>query len=239
MSGMPQIVLQLSRIATEEHVSLDSITPAAPVSYSGYQSVPMTIDAHRTLPRHPGLPRAAAQSGQAVRRHGLGDRTALRRARRDPHLRLPGSRCERDRDARRVRLHGHLADRAGSDHNPILDLMAASSGQRSANGGGSRGRQSPPSEDLHRHRRAGSCSSSSPSSCFPRSSAAPRPVQRPPSAPAAAAVPVSPSGGAAAGSSEAGISRAVAHLRTRDVFKPQISTSSGGGASAAVPPRSR
>jgi Tfp pilus assembly protein PilO len=42
--GMPQIVLQLSRIATEEHVSLDSITPAAPVSYSGYESVPMTID---------------------------------------------------------------------------------------------------------------------------------------------------------------------------------------------------
>ncbi len=28
--GMPQIVLQLSRIATEEHVSLDSITPQTP-----------------------------------------------------------------------------------------------------------------------------------------------------------------------------------------------------------------
>jgi type IV pilus assembly PilO-like protein len=41
--GMPQIVLQLSRIATEEHVSLDSITPSAPATYSGYQSVPMTI----------------------------------------------------------------------------------------------------------------------------------------------------------------------------------------------------
>ncbi len=43
-AGIPQIVLQLSRIATEEHVSLDSIAPAAPVSYSGYESVPMTID---------------------------------------------------------------------------------------------------------------------------------------------------------------------------------------------------
>ncbi len=41
--GIPQIVLQLSRIATEEHVSLDSITPSTPVSYSGYQSVPMTL----------------------------------------------------------------------------------------------------------------------------------------------------------------------------------------------------
>ena len=40
---MPQIVLQLSRIATEEHVSLDSITPQAPVSYSGYQALPITI----------------------------------------------------------------------------------------------------------------------------------------------------------------------------------------------------
>jgi Tfp pilus assembly protein PilO len=41
--GMPQIVLQLNRLATEEHVSLNSITPSAPVSYSGYQSVPLTI----------------------------------------------------------------------------------------------------------------------------------------------------------------------------------------------------
>ena len=40
---MPQIVLQLSRIATEEHVSLDSITPQTPVSYSGYQAVPIAI----------------------------------------------------------------------------------------------------------------------------------------------------------------------------------------------------
>jgi hypothetical protein len=40
---MPQIVMQLSRIAGETHVSLDSITPQAPVSYSGYQAIPMTI----------------------------------------------------------------------------------------------------------------------------------------------------------------------------------------------------
>ncbi|HEX4518159.1 MAG TPA: type 4a pilus biogenesis protein PilO [Gaiellaceae bacterium] len=41
--GVPQIVLQLSRIATEEHVSFDSIAPQTPVSYSGYQAIPMTI----------------------------------------------------------------------------------------------------------------------------------------------------------------------------------------------------
>ena len=41
--GMPQIVLQLSRLATEEHVSLNSITPSAAVSSSGYQAVPLTI----------------------------------------------------------------------------------------------------------------------------------------------------------------------------------------------------
>ena len=41
--GMPQLVLQLSRIAVEEHVSLDSIVPTAPVAYSGYQAIPMTI----------------------------------------------------------------------------------------------------------------------------------------------------------------------------------------------------
>ena len=41
--GLPQIVLQLSRIATEEHVSFDSITPQTPISYSGYQAIPMTI----------------------------------------------------------------------------------------------------------------------------------------------------------------------------------------------------
>jgi hypothetical protein len=41
--GIPQIVLQLSRIANEEHVSFDSITPQAPIAYSGYQALPMTI----------------------------------------------------------------------------------------------------------------------------------------------------------------------------------------------------
>lgn len=41
--GIPQLVLQLSRIATEEHVSFDSITPQTPISYSGYEAIPMTI----------------------------------------------------------------------------------------------------------------------------------------------------------------------------------------------------
>jgi hypothetical protein len=41
--GVPQLVLQLSRIATEEHVSFDSITPQAPLTYSGYEAIPMTI----------------------------------------------------------------------------------------------------------------------------------------------------------------------------------------------------
>ncbi len=43
ITAMPQIVLQLSRIATEEHVSLDSITPQTPLLYSGYQAVPITV----------------------------------------------------------------------------------------------------------------------------------------------------------------------------------------------------
>ncbi len=43
VTGMPQIVLQLSRIAAEEHVSLDTITPQAPLTYSGYQAIPISI----------------------------------------------------------------------------------------------------------------------------------------------------------------------------------------------------
>ncbi len=43
LAAMPQIVLQLSRIATEVHVSLDSITPQAPVAYAGYEAVPITV----------------------------------------------------------------------------------------------------------------------------------------------------------------------------------------------------
>ncbi|HUK44544.1 MAG TPA: type 4a pilus biogenesis protein PilO [Gaiellaceae bacterium] len=42
-AAMPQILYQLSRIATEEHVSFDSIAPGTPTSYSGYESVPMTV----------------------------------------------------------------------------------------------------------------------------------------------------------------------------------------------------
>lgn len=41
--GIPQIVLQLSRIATEEHVSFDSITPQTPQTFSGYEAIPLTI----------------------------------------------------------------------------------------------------------------------------------------------------------------------------------------------------
>lgn len=41
--GMPQIVLQLSRISVEEHVSLDAITPQTPVPYSGYTAIPISI----------------------------------------------------------------------------------------------------------------------------------------------------------------------------------------------------
>jgi Pilus assembly protein, PilO len=41
--AMPQVVLQLSRIATEVHVTLQSITPAAATPYSGFTAVPMTV----------------------------------------------------------------------------------------------------------------------------------------------------------------------------------------------------
>ncbi|HEY4347709.1 MAG TPA: type 4a pilus biogenesis protein PilO [Gaiellaceae bacterium] len=43
VAGMPQIVLQLNRIANEEHLSLDSITPQPIVPYAGYTAIPMTI----------------------------------------------------------------------------------------------------------------------------------------------------------------------------------------------------
>jgi hypothetical protein len=42
-TGVPQIVLQLSRIATEEKVTLNSISPQAPIVYSGYSAVPLSI----------------------------------------------------------------------------------------------------------------------------------------------------------------------------------------------------
>lgn len=41
--AMPQLVLELSRVAGEERVSLDSITPTTPTPYSGFSSVPMTV----------------------------------------------------------------------------------------------------------------------------------------------------------------------------------------------------
>jgi len=47
--AMPQILYQLTRIATEEHVSFDGINPGSPTSYSGYESVPMTIQISGTF----------------------------------------------------------------------------------------------------------------------------------------------------------------------------------------------
>jgi Tfp pilus assembly protein PilO len=41
--GMPQIILQLNRIAAEEHVSLDVVTPQPTVQYSGYLAIPISI----------------------------------------------------------------------------------------------------------------------------------------------------------------------------------------------------
>jgi hypothetical protein len=43
LTGMPQVLLQLSRIATEEKVSLDSVAPQTPIVYSGYAAVPISI----------------------------------------------------------------------------------------------------------------------------------------------------------------------------------------------------
>ena len=40
VTGMPQILLQLSRIATEEHVSLDSVTPQTPIAVLGLHGGP-------------------------------------------------------------------------------------------------------------------------------------------------------------------------------------------------------
>jgi Tfp pilus assembly protein PilO len=41
--AMPQILLQLNRIATEEHLVLSSVTPATPIPYVGYEAQPMTV----------------------------------------------------------------------------------------------------------------------------------------------------------------------------------------------------
>ena len=41
--AMPQVVIQLSRVAHEVNVSLDSITPQPAIPYSGYTEVPMTV----------------------------------------------------------------------------------------------------------------------------------------------------------------------------------------------------
>jgi Tfp pilus assembly protein PilO len=41
--AMPQIVLELSRVATEEHVSIDGITPAPATPFAGFEQVPLTV----------------------------------------------------------------------------------------------------------------------------------------------------------------------------------------------------
>jgi len=41
--AMPQILLQLNRIATEEHLVLSSITPGTPIPYTSYEAQPMTV----------------------------------------------------------------------------------------------------------------------------------------------------------------------------------------------------
>jgi Pilus assembly protein, PilO len=41
--AMPQILLQLNRIATEEHLVLTSVTPGTPIPYVGYQAQPLTV----------------------------------------------------------------------------------------------------------------------------------------------------------------------------------------------------
>jgi Tfp pilus assembly protein PilO len=41
--AMPQVIYELSRVATEEHVSVDSIAPEAATPYSGYESIPITV----------------------------------------------------------------------------------------------------------------------------------------------------------------------------------------------------
>jgi hypothetical protein len=41
--AMPQILLQLSRIADEEHVTLVSVAPVAAVPYANYEALPLTV----------------------------------------------------------------------------------------------------------------------------------------------------------------------------------------------------
>ena len=80
---MPQIVLQLSRIANEEHVSLDSITPQTPVSYSGYQAIPITIELSGDFFGVESFLQQLRNQVQRHRRRRGRDRTAVRRARGD------------------------------------------------------------------------------------------------------------------------------------------------------------
>ena len=117
--------------------------------------------------------------------------------------------------------------------------MAAAAGS-AARGRGSRGRQGPPAEDLRRHRRRILLLASSASSSSPRSSAAPRLGFRP--APTGAALRRRPfrsrRPAAPAPASSSALARSIARLRTRDVFKPQVSTRRAAARERRVP-RSR
>lgn len=41
--AMPDIMLELSRLASEASISLDTVTPQAPISFDGYSAVPITV----------------------------------------------------------------------------------------------------------------------------------------------------------------------------------------------------
>jgi len=42
-TAMPQVVLELSRISGEEHVTITSLTPAASTVYTGFSQTPLTV----------------------------------------------------------------------------------------------------------------------------------------------------------------------------------------------------
>jgi len=41
--AMPQILLELNRVAQEENISIDSVTPAAPTPFTSFEAVPITV----------------------------------------------------------------------------------------------------------------------------------------------------------------------------------------------------
>lgn len=41
--AIPQVILELNRVATSDHVSLDGITPTASTAYSGFNAIPISV----------------------------------------------------------------------------------------------------------------------------------------------------------------------------------------------------